>query len=140
MSNLIIENTIPVLACRDVAASVHFYCEKLGFQLDWQGSGQPPQIASVSHAGHAIMLQRRDPIHAGCVWIGVDGMAELWEKARSAGIVILQRPTNQPWALEMKVSDPDGNVLWFGQESLKGVPFGVEVEEELLRRETPKTP
>ena len=36
---------------------------------------------------------------------------------------MVQRPTNQTFALEMKIQDPDGNILWFGTEPLKTVPF-----------------
>jgi predicted enzyme related to lactoylglutathione lyase len=122
----IIENTIPVLAVADVPASLRFYRDILDFQLDWQGSADPPQIASVSRDGHAIMIQQRSPVTPGCVWIGTSGLAALWEKVRSIGNAVVQRPTNHPWALDMKIADPDGNILWFGTEPLKDVPFGEE--------------
>jgi catechol 2,3-dioxygenase-like lactoylglutathione lyase family enzyme len=126
----IVENTIPVLAVADVPASIRFYCNVLDFKYDWAGEGDTPQIASVSRDGHAIMLQHRSPLTPGCVWIGTSGLESLWEKVRSSRTVeVAQRPTNQPWALEMKIRDPDGNVLWFGTESLTGVPFGQEPAE-----------
>lgn len=131
----LVENTIPVLAVADVPAAIRFYCERLQFQLDWVGTGEPPQIASVSRDGHAIMLQRREPATASCVWIGLSELTPLWEQLRSCGdVTVAQRPTNQPWALEMKIKDADGNVLWFGTEPLKGVPFGQEATESELRR------
>lgn len=122
-----IENTIPVLAVANVQASIDFYCDKLGFQSDWSGGGETPQIASVSRGGHAIMLQCREPLTSGCVWIGLEGFESLWKRIRADGtIAVVERPTNQPWALEMKIEDPDGNILWFGTEPLEGVPFGQE--------------
>lgn len=124
-----VENTIPVLAVSDVPASIRFYCERLGFKRDWGGEGNTPQIASVSRDGHAIMLQYRDSLAPSCVWIGVSGFVSLWGKFRSSGNEeVVQRPTNQPWALEMKIKDPDGNLLWFGTDPLTGVPFGQEPE------------
>jgi len=33
-------------------------------------------------------------------------------------------PTNYPWALEMQVEDPDGNVLRIGSEPKAGEPYG----------------
>jgi catechol 2,3-dioxygenase-like lactoylglutathione lyase family enzyme len=123
----VVENTIPVLAVADVRASIRFYCDTLDFTCDWTGSAEPLYIASVSRDGHAIMLQRRSPVTAGCVWIGTTGLASLWDKVRSNGKVeVVQRPTNQTFALEMKIKDPDGNILWFGTEPLKNVPFGQE--------------
>lgn len=122
-----VENAIPVLAVADVPASVRFYCDLLDFKHDWGGEGDLPQIASVSRDGHAIMLERRMPMVAGCVWIGISGLAVLWEQVRKkANIEVVQSPTNRSWALEMKIKDPDGNVLWFGAEPLAGVPFGHE--------------
>jgi predicted enzyme related to lactoylglutathione lyase len=120
-----VENTISVLAVADVAASMRFYCDLLDFQCDWTGSASPLLIASVSRDGHAIMLQRRESVSPGWVWIGTSGLAELWNKVRASGkIAVVQRPTNQTFALEMKIKDPDGNILWFGTEPLKNVPFG----------------
>jgi hypothetical protein len=36
---------------------------------------------------------------------------------------ILLPPTNFPWALEMQVEDPDGNVLRIGSEPKTDRPF-----------------
>ena len=125
-----VENTIPVLAVADVPASIRFFCEILEFKLDWCGEADPPQIASVSRDGHAIMLQRRQPVAPGCVWLGTSGLASLWERLRSQdAVAVVQRPTNQRWALEMKIKDPDGNILWFGTEPLTNVPFGRELAD-----------
>ncbi len=127
-----VENTIPVLAVNDVQASIRFYRDALGFQRDWGGEDEASHLASVSRDGHAIMLQRRGPVTPGCVWIGVSGLAGIWEAVRAGRATVVQRPTNQPWALEMRIADPDGNTLWFGAEPLKGVPFGQEAPEDRL--------
>src|SRR5688572_18175489 len=113
MPDPLVENTIPVLAVSDVQASVRFYCQILDFKHDWGGDGDLSGITSVSRDGHAIMLQQRGPVTPGCVWIGGDVLIPLWDKIRSSGDnTIIQRPTNQLWALEMKIKDLDGNVLW----------------------------
>jgi hypothetical protein len=130
----VVENTIPVLAVADVAASMRFYCDVLDFQRDWVGSADPPQIASVSRDGHAIMLQSFSPGGPGCVWIGTSGLAALWHKIRTrTDVVVVQRPTNQSYALDLKIKDPDGNILWFGTEPLAEVPFGQELTENQLQ-------
>lgn len=121
-----VENTIPVLAVSDVDASIRFYVEVLGFKFDWRSGGN---IASVSREGHAIMLQRRTPVVPGSVWIGGPVLYEQWTKLKdSDGVTIVQTPTNEGHALEMRVADPDGNILWFGAEPLKDVPFGQKPE------------
>jgi catechol 2,3-dioxygenase-like lactoylglutathione lyase family enzyme len=122
-----VENTIPVLAVSDLPASIRFYRDLLGFQLDWGGQDETSQIASVSRDGHAIMLQLREPVVPGWVWIGLSDLAALWGRIRSTPeVIVVRRPTNQSWALEMRIQDPSGNILWFGAEPLQNVPPGTE--------------
>ena len=81
------------------------------------------------------MLQRRDPVTPGWVWIGVSILVALWDKIRLRGdVIVVQRPTNQHWALEMKIKDPDGNILWLGAEPMEEVPCGNEPADSELPR------
>jgi len=48
----------------------------------------------------------------------------LHEEFVAAGATIRQVPTNFEWALEMQVSDLDGNVLRFGSDPIPGKPYG----------------
>jgi len=59
------------------------------------------------------MLEARAKLSRGTVWVGLDGDA-IFQLIERSGV--LQPPTNQPWAYEMKISDPDGNVIWLGAE------------------------
>jgi predicted enzyme related to lactoylglutathione lyase len=40
----------------------------------------------------------------------------LYEQYKARGVKIRLPPTNYPWALEMHIEDPDGNVLRIGSE------------------------
>jgi uncharacterized glyoxalase superfamily protein PhnB len=42
--------------------------------------------------------------------------SSLYEEYKAKGATILHPPESYAWALEMKVSDPDGHVLRFGSE------------------------
>ncbi len=53
-----IECTIPVLPVSDLARSIQFYTETLGFKLDWGGEKNGSLICSVSRDGCAIMLSQ----------------------------------------------------------------------------------
>ena len=111
MSERQVENSIPVLGVRGLAASVAFYRDVLGFEVEWNAG----EICSVARDGCSIMLQVRPDAGRGTVWIGLDGEA-LIAAAMKSGAMILQPPTNHPWAFDMKLADPDGNVVWLGAE------------------------
>jgi len=50
--------------------------------------------------------------HAGTwVWIGVEDVEPLYEEFKRADAKIAMPTTNYPWALEIRVEDPDGHVL-----------------------------
>jgi uncharacterized glyoxalase superfamily protein PhnB len=40
----------------------------------------------------------------------------IYDQLKARGVPIRMAPTNYPWALEMQVEDPDGNVLRLGSE------------------------
>jgi predicted lactoylglutathione lyase len=109
MSGRRIENTIPVLPVRDLDRSVEFFWRTLGFDLEWKTS----EICSVARDGCSIMLQRSIEGSRATVWIGLEDDS-LYSKLMESGATIIQGPTKQRWAYEMKVADLDGNTLWLG--------------------------
>ena len=111
MSDSQVENTIPVLPVRDLDLSVEFFRETLGFDLEWK----TPEICSIARDGCSIMLQRRIDGSRATVWIGLQDDS-LYAKITGSGATILQAPTRQRWAYEMKIADLDGNTLWLGTD------------------------
>jgi len=104
-----------------MSASVRYYVNVLGFRnADWGTE----DFTSVSRDGAGIYLCRGAQ---GCpgtwAWIGVDDVAALYQEYRVSGAKTHGAPRNYPWALEMHVEDPDGQVLRFGSEPLADQPF-----------------
>jgi len=74
-------------------------------------------FTSVSRDQAGIYLCRGDQGRGGAwVWIGVEDAEKLHEELKARGVTIRLPPISYPWALEMHVEDPDGNVLRLGSE------------------------
>lgn len=114
-----LECVIPILSVRELPRSLDYYIRVLGFSVEWAAG----EMASVSRDGLSIYLYERAQGHPGTwIWIGVEDVEALHHEYQSSGAVILQEPTNYPWALEMRVEDPDGHVLRIGSEPKVGEP------------------
>ena len=92
------ERADPILRVADMARSLRYYVEVLGFtNAEWGGD----DFTCVSRDNASIYLCEGGQGQPGTwVWIGVEDVAEL----------------TFPWAFEMKVEDPDGHVLRFGSD------------------------
>lgn len=108
------ECSAPILKVADMAVSLRYYVEVLGFvNADWSTD----DFACVSRDRAAIYLcQGGQGQGAAWVWIGVENVESLYAEYRSSSARILHPPANYPWALEMKVADADGHVIRFGSE------------------------
>ncbi len=86
----------------------------LGFEAVLWGNDD---FSGVGRDGKGISLCRVGQGHAGAwVWIGVGDVRALHETCAARGAIIRQEPRNEPWALEMGVEEPAGNVLRFGSD------------------------
>jgi predicted enzyme related to lactoylglutathione lyase len=115
------EGSTPILMVTDMAASVRYYVDVLGFRnADWGTN----DFTCVNRDRAGIYLCRGGQGRPGTwVWIGVEDVEALHEEFKATGAKIRHAPQNYPWAFEMKVDDPDGHVLRFGSDSKAGVPF-----------------
>lgn len=110
------ENSQPILRVENMEESLRFYVELLGFQnASWGGE----DFTSVNRDQAGIYLCRGGQGAGGAwIWIGVEDVTKLREEFVARGVAIRMEPRNFPWALEMHVEDPDGNVIRFGSEPL----------------------
>jgi catechol 2,3-dioxygenase-like lactoylglutathione lyase family enzyme len=111
----------PIFPVADLRASIDYYVNALGFQHDWGDAG----FASVSRDRcHLFLCENGQGQPGTWAWIGVGDAEALAVELRDHGAKIRHPPTNYPWAYEMQVEDPDGNVLRFGSDTKRGEPYG----------------
>ena len=115
------EHANPILRVEDMARSIRYYTEVLGFAREgWSGD----DFGCLTRDGAAIYLSQGEQGAPGTwVWIGVEDVAALYEEYQASRARICQPPANYPWAYEMQVSDPDGHVLRFGSAPREDLPF-----------------
>lgn len=108
------EHADPILNVADLARSVRYYVDILGFtNAEWGGD----DFTCVTRDGASIYLSENDQGQPGTwVWIGVEDVEALYDEYCRSGATILRAPENFPWAREMRVGDPDGHVLRLGSE------------------------
>lgn len=121
-SGVLFEGCSPVLPVKDIAASIEYYENILGFKLNWGGGG----FASVSRGKVGLFLCADEQGTPGTwVWIGVADAGAVYEEYKAAGAKIRNTPQNYAWAYEFQVEDLDGNVLRLGSD-VKEPAFGGE--------------
>jgi len=110
------EGSQAILRVENLKRALAFYVDVLGFTPASWGT---EDFTSVSRDTAAMYLCEGAQGRGGAwVWIGVEDAQQLYEELNDRDVKIRMPPTNFPWALEMQVEDPDGNVLRLGSEPL----------------------
>ncbi|MET9631344.1 VOC family protein [Lentzea sp. NPDC006480] len=124
-----------IFACRpnllvgDLFGSLRFYADALGFAIGWEWSDRSgrflrdgehcepgePGTALVGRDGVQIILTQLAGDHTTRLHLDVEAATqvdELFEEWRGRGVDIAEPPFVRPWGMyEMRLHDPDGNVL-----------------------------
>lgn len=115
---MIFKHAVPILYCTDVAKSLTYYTEVLGFCNKWDW-GKPPTFGGVSKDAVEIYFSKKGQGNPG-TWLSimVDNVDEYYEHVKAKGATILSEPKNMEWGIrEMLLEDPDGHMIRFGQAS-----------------------
>jgi predicted enzyme related to lactoylglutathione lyase len=111
------ESIDPILRVESMQTSLRFYVELLGFESAAWGNDN---FTYVSRDGCGIYLSRGGQGQGRAwIWVGVEDVRKLNQEYTAQGITIRLPPTNYPWALEMQIEDPDGNVLRLGSDPIE---------------------
>lgn len=116
---------IPVLPCRDLDETLHFYV-RLGFDIDFRQDAPSPYaiVRSGTLELHFFVLPDLDPATSYSNWYlrvgNVDGLAALLAAAElpARGIPRMTAVEDEPWGMrEFAVVDPNWNLLRVGQRT-----------------------
>jgi catechol 2,3-dioxygenase-like lactoylglutathione lyase family enzyme len=109
------EHVVPILAVKNLAASIGYYVDKLGFEKKWEW-GDPPDFASVGREEVELFLSLNSQGGPG-MWMSifVQDIDALYEAYKKTGAIIRKPPADYPWGVrEMTVEDLDGHCLRMG--------------------------
>jgi len=109
---------IPMLPVRSMAASVDFYCNMLGFEVEnrndqwgWAMLRFDDCRLMVDQSINAHPGNFRDPI----LYLYPDDIVEYHRQVRKNGLTVPELEVTFYGLTEFRLNDPDGNRLWIGQ-------------------------
>ena len=116
----------PQFLVDDLERAIAYYCDRLGFELEFKYESF---YASVARDGFAIHLKRADRLvgerahrktnHHLDAYIAVTGVRELFRELRGRGADVISGLEEQPWAcVDFYVEDADGYILCFSQSNV----------------------
>jgi len=114
----------PQFLVDDLERAIAYYCDKLGFELDFKYQSF---YAAVRRDGFAIHLKlapkldtdranRKQNEHLDA-YISVSGIEGLFSELEMRGAQVIKPLEERPWAcLDFYVEDPDGYILCFSEQ------------------------
>jgi len=107
----------PVLAVKDIEATVLYWHEVLGFPVKWTW-GEPANHGGVSWQGVFVQFTLNPELafasKGNCIWIRVRQLEFLYEIHQKKNAEIVQRLVNRPWGVaEYTVKDINGYYIIF---------------------------
>ena len=114
----------PQFLVDDLERAIAYYCDKLGFELDFKYQSF---YAAVRRDGFAIHLKcapklaadrehRKQNEHLDA-YVSVSGIRGLFNELEKHGAQVIKPLEERPWAcLDFYVEDPDGYVLCFSEQ------------------------
>jgi lactoylglutathione lyase len=116
----------PIITTTDLGAALCFYRDLLGATVSYEFPGPDGEPGYVGlELGTAHLGIGRDPTatlqpsgHIS-LWVYADDCDGAVERLRTAGVTVVEEPTDQPWGERVaRVLDPDGNVVFIGQREI----------------------
>jgi uncharacterized glyoxalase superfamily protein PhnB len=113
MSAVKLPPAVPELPVRDTREAARFYCDVLGFHLDWTFEDY---LAGVSRDDTRIFLRQRqagEDAHVDTIWLNATSVRDvdaLYAEWKEKGVSMVKELHTAPYKLrEFTAADPDGN-------------------------------
>ena len=113
---MIFKTVVPILYSCDIAKSLAYYTDVLGFEEKWEW-GAPPTFGGTCKNSVEVFFCKDGQGHPG-TWLAimVDKVDEYYATVKSKGAKTSAPPQTQDWGVrEFLVEDPDGHIIRFGQ-------------------------
>jgi uncharacterized glyoxalase superfamily protein PhnB len=114
---------IPMLPVQSMPASVEFYCGLLGFEVESRNDEWG--WAMLRYGECRLMVDQSINAHPGQVrdsvlYLYPDDVVAYHQQVRSHGLAVPELAVTFYGLTEFRLSDPDGNRLWIGQNTAAG--------------------
>lgn len=108
----------PILQVSDLAASLAFYQDRLGFEKEF-AYGEPPFYAGVKKDATVFHLcsshENAQRIGQGSVYVFCDAVDSYYEILSDKDVEITSPLNTYPYGMrDFQIKDPDGNRICFG--------------------------
>jgi catechol 2,3-dioxygenase-like lactoylglutathione lyase family enzyme len=118
-----ITGIVPQLRTTDMASSIRFYTEKLGFAVEFNYEDFYSGIRAGGQVFHLKLVDEKDPsipyvdayehFH---LYFQTDDIADLAARLRANGVTLVKDVHETPWnTRETVIHDDQGHTLYFGQ-------------------------
>lgn len=116
-------NIVPQLRTKDLAQSIRFYTEKLGFTLEFTYDDFYAAVRAGGQVVHLKLVDEADPsiefVHLGehfHLYVEVDDVSAAAARLLDAGVHIERNIEETPWRTrELVVKDDQGHTIYIGQ-------------------------
>lgn len=115
--SIICDAVNPQLVVDDIIAATEFYKNKLGFRLDFTWDPDSPIFAAMTLGNISIhFLKGKEKAGKGFAYFAVEDIDAVYQFHTENGVPVVEAIADRPYDMrDYTVSDPDGNILAFGQ-------------------------
>lgn len=114
---------IPMLPVRSMPASVRFYCEMLGFEVENRNDDWGWAMLRFDEC--RLMVDQSINAHPGTfresiLYLYPNDIVAYHGQVRKNGLAVPELDVTFYGMTEFRINDPDGNQLWIGQATAAG--------------------